>query len=101
MEERAPDRGRDARKREGHHVLQSNLNLCLFLQALNAISESEYVKLGPICFFFLVSTIRLLEIATFIHVPNLLCKFFCLQMLKQLFVLIYVKPLWLSGKALV
>ena len=46
--------------------------------------------------FFLVSMICLLEIATFIHVPNLLCKFFCLQILKQLFVLFYVMPLWLS-----
>ena len=97
MEERAPDRGRDARKREGHHVLQLNLNLCLFLQAFNAITESEYVILGPICYFFLVSTICLLEIVTSIHVPNLLCKFFCLQILKQLFVM----PLWLSGRALV
>ena len=51
--------------------------------------------------FFLISMICLLEIVTFIHVPNLICKFFCLQILKQLFVVIYAMPLWLSGKALV
>ena len=50
-----------------HRVLQLNLIICLFLQALNAISDSEYVKLGPMCCFFLVSTICLLETVTFIH----------------------------------
>jgi hypothetical protein len=50
-----------------HSVLQLNMNLCLFLQAFNAISESEYVKLGPMCCSFLVSTIWLLEIGTFIY----------------------------------
>ena len=36
-----------------HRVLQLNLILCLFLQALNAISYSEYVKLGPMWGFLL------------------------------------------------
>ena len=29
-----------------HSGLRFNLNLCLFLQTFNAISESEYVKIG-------------------------------------------------------
>ena len=35
-----------------HSGLQLSLNLSLFLQTSNAISESEYVKIGSMCIFF-------------------------------------------------
>jgi hypothetical protein len=44
-----------------HSGLRLNLNLCLFLQTFNAISESEYVKIGSMCIFFLISMICLSE----------------------------------------
>ena len=34
-----------------HRGLQLNLNLCLFLQTVNSMSESEYVKIGSMCIF--------------------------------------------------
>ena len=72
--------------------LQSNLNLCIFLQAFNAISEWEYVKKESMCIFFLISMICLLENVSFIdfkcnmgNVPYSLYKVCCLQILKQCF----------------
>ena len=47
--------------RWSHSGLRFNLNLCLFLQTFNAISESEYVKIGSMCIFFLISMICLRE----------------------------------------
>ena len=47
-----------------HRGLRLNLNLCLFLQTFNAISESEYVKIGSMCIFFLISVICLSENTT-------------------------------------
>ena len=47
-----------------HSGLRLNLNLCLFLQTFNAISESEYVKIGSMCIFFLISVIGLSENTT-------------------------------------
>merc|ERR1712129_179806 len=47
-----------------HSGLRLNLNLSLFLQTFNAISESEYVKIGSMCIFFLISVICLSENTT-------------------------------------
>ena len=47
-----------------HSGLRFNLNLCLFLQTFNAISGSEYVKIGSMCIFFLISVIGLSENTT-------------------------------------
>ena len=41
--------------------------LCIFLQAFNAISEWEYVKKESMCIFFLISMICILENVSFIH----------------------------------
>ena len=40
-----------------HCGLKLNMNVCLFLHTFNAISESEYVKLASMCYFFLISMI--------------------------------------------
>lgn len=47
-----------------HPGLRLNLNLRLFLQTFNAISGSEYVKIGSMCIFFLISVICLSENTT-------------------------------------
>ena len=44
-----------------HSGLRFNLILSLFLQTFNAISESEYVKIGSMCILFLISMICLSE----------------------------------------
>ena len=74
-----------------HSGLQMNLNLCIFLQTFNAISEWEYVKKEWMCSFFLISMICLIENVSFIyygshssHVSYLLYRVCCLQVLKKL-----------------
>merc|ERR1712129_164689 len=75
-----------------HSGLRLNLNLCLFLQTFNAISESEYVKIGSMCIFFLISVIGLSEkqLYTFLgsnlsHVSYQLGKGCCLPTFPQYF----------------
>ena len=50
-----------------HSALQSNLILLNLLLTSDAISESQYVKIGSMCNFFLISPICLLENVTFMH----------------------------------
>jgi hypothetical protein len=47
-----------------HRGLRLNFNLCLDLQTFNAISESENVKIGSMCVFYLISVICLSENTT-------------------------------------
>ena len=87
------------------------MNLYIFLQAFNAISEWEYVKIGSMCSFFLISMICLLENVTFIHFRCNLghiqvmfhiyyTDFVAYKSWNNILIVFYVMPPWLSGKAL-
>ena len=94
-----------------HSGLQTNLNLCIFLHAFNAISEWEYVKKESMCIFFLISMICLLENVSFIHFK---CNMGHIQFMFHIYytefvpykswnnilIVLCVMPPWLSGKAL-
>ena len=85
-----------------HSGLWLNLNLCLFLQTLNAISESEYVKIGSMCIFFLISVICSSENKT-LYISRVKFKS-CFISIKQRLLFTNFATIvcssWLSGRAL-
>ena len=75
-----------------HRGPRLNLNLCLFLQTFNAISESEYVKIGSMCIFswFQQFFYQKIQLYTFLgsnlsHVSYQLGKGCCLPIFTQYF----------------
>ena len=94
-----------------HSGLLLNLILCLFLQTFNAISESQYVKIGSMCSFFLISMICLLGNVSFIHFKCNMghiqfmfhiyyTEFVAYKCWNNILIVFCVMPPWLSGKAL-